>query len=175
MGNSQLNSMRRLFPLILFSLLLASCIPNKKVTFLQKGDDVTAKGLPLDTVMRSYDMQPFDYKLQTNDVLNIRFGSLTDDKFDFLNKMQQDNGSIGGGGGAQGAGYVINGFLIDQEGNIEFPVVGKVPVSGLSIFEGRKNCKPSPINIWSRLRFGCAASSIFDLPYWEKLSRREPR
>ena len=81
----------------------------------------------MDSVVRNYPMLQFDYKIQSNDVLNIHFGSLTDDKFDFLNRMQQDNTSSGGGG-AQGASYIINGFLVDLEGNISFPVVGKVTV-----------------------------------------------
>lgn len=117
-------------------LLVSSCIPNKKVTMLQK-DDVYKKDVRIDSIVRNYDMQSFDYRLQPNDVLNIRFGSLTDDKFDFLNKMQEDNGAAGGGGGAMGAGYIINGFLVDPNGKIEFPVVGKVPVAGLTVFEAQ--------------------------------------
>lgn len=125
---------RRDLILLLMILGLASaCVTNQKIVYLQK-DDVKKKNLPVDSVMRRYDLQKFDYKIQPNDVLNLRFGSLTDDKFDFLNKMQQDNGTSGGGG-AQGAGYAINGFLVDIDGNISFPVVGNVKVSGLNIFE----------------------------------------
>lgn len=128
----QLMPMKRCLIFGLMILLVSGCLPNKKVVFLQK-DDLKKKDLPLDSVVRNYPMQQFDYKIQSNDVLNIHFGSLTDDKYDFLNKMQQETG--GGGGGASGAGYIITGFLVDLDGNIAFPVVGKVKVSGLTIFE----------------------------------------
>lgn len=127
-------SIRRIFVVGLLAIMVSSCIPNKKVTLLQK-DDVKKKDVTVDSVMRAYPLQKFDYKIQPNDVLNIHFGSLTDDKFDFLNKMQKDNVGTAGGGGSQGAGFIINGFLVDLEGNIDFPVVGKVKVSGLTIFE----------------------------------------
>jgi len=124
----------RALTFVLLVVLASGCLPNKKVVFLQK-DDLTKKDLPMDSAVRNYPMQQFDYKIQSNDVLNIHFGSLTDDKFDFLNRMQQDNSTSGGGGGAQGAAYIINGYLVDLEGNISFPVVGKVHVAGLTIFQ----------------------------------------
>lgn len=126
-------TIRRFFCIGLLAWLATSCIPNKKVTLLQK-EDVKKKDVMLDSALRAYPLQKFDYKIQPNDVLNIHFGSLTEDKFDFLNKMQKDNVGTAGGG-SQGAGFIINGFLVDLEGNIDFPVVGKVKVSGLTIFE----------------------------------------
>ena len=122
--------------IILFhpALLMYSSIPNTRVTLLQK-DDITKTNVALDSIVRKYPMMKFEYRIQPYDVLNLRFGSLTDERFDFLNKMQEDNGVGGGGGGGQGAGYVINGFLVDPEGNISFPVVGKVKVGGLTVFE----------------------------------------
>ncbi len=122
---------RILITFILLALLISSCVPNRKIVYLQK-DDVNKKDLMVDSVLRSYDLQLFDYKIQPNDVLNIRFGSLTDDKFDFLNKMQQDNGTTGT---AAGTALIVNGFLVDPDGSIAFPVVGKTKVAGLNIFE----------------------------------------
>ncbi len=124
--------MKKLFYFLLVVASVSACIPNSKVTYLQKGD-VKKKGLPTDTAVRSYPVGDFDYKIQPNDVLNVHFGSLTDDKYDFLNQMQE--GVTAGGGGAQGAGYIVNGFLVDQSGDISFPVVNKVHVGGLNIFQ----------------------------------------
>ncbi|MDV3307785.1 MAG: polysaccharide export protein, partial [Cyclobacteriaceae bacterium] len=61
---------------------LSSCVTNKKVVFLQK-DDVNKKDLPKDSVLREYNLPSFDYKIQTNDLLGIRFQSLTPEEFDF--------------------------------------------------------------------------------------------
>lgn len=126
--------MIRVLYFFLLALVISSCIPNSKVTYLQK-DDVKKKGLPVDTAIRSYPVGEFDYKIQPNDVLNIHFGSLTDDKYDFLNKMQDASTS---GGGVQGAGYIINGYLVDSQGYIAFPVVNKVKVGGLNVFEAQE-------------------------------------
>lgn len=133
MGRSFLQNclMSRVILFFMTACGLSSCIPNSKVTYLQK-DDVTKKNLPVDTVVRAYPVGEFDYKIQPNDVLNIHFGSLTDDKYDFLNKMQEAS-TIGGG--AQGAGYIVNGYLVDSEGYIAFPVVNKVKVGGLNVFQ----------------------------------------
>lgn len=129
----------RLLCFFLLVWIAFGCIPNKKVIYLQK-NDVNKKDLKMDSIVRKYPLQEFDYKIQPNDVLNIKFGSLTDDKFDFLNKMQQDVNASGGGssGGAQGAGMIVNGYLVDPQGNISFPVVGSVHIAGLNVFEAQE-------------------------------------
>src|SRR5688572_7805742 len=68
---------------LLILTIAASCVPNRKVTLLQK-DDLHAGDLPKDTVLREYHPQPFDYKIQPDDVISVRFESMTDEKYDFL-------------------------------------------------------------------------------------------
>jgi len=123
--------MQRFILFIVVLLCVSSCITNKQTQYLQK-DDVNKKNLKKDTVLREYDLTLFDYKIQTNDLLYIRFSSLTEKEFDFFSMTTQQAGMNFGQGGA---GALMIGELVDPEGKVPFPVVGKVVVAGLTVFE----------------------------------------
>ena len=109
-------------------LFLGSCVPNRNYVYLQK-DDVKRKDMVRDSVLRSYDLQIKDYKIQPLDILSVQIESLTEDEFDFMNKL---NPSQQGGGMA--GNPLLMGFLVDNNGSIEFPVIGKINVSGFTTF-----------------------------------------
>lgn len=118
--------MRKLFiGSALISLLLGACVPNKKIVYVQKND--VNKQLPKDTVVREYDLADFKYKVQSQDALYVRFESITDEKFDFLSRQGSTVGT--------GQNFIINSEIVDQDGIIEFPQLGKIKVSGLTVFE----------------------------------------
>lgn len=108
--------------------LFAACVPNRKYVYLQK-EDVNKKNLPKDSVVRQYDMALFDYRLQPNDILSIRAQTLTDQKFDFFSSTQGNANNLNAGVAA------LNGEMIDEQGEISFPVVGKIKVAGLTVFQ----------------------------------------
>lgn len=118
----------RFLLIFLIISMLCSCVSNKKIVYLQK-DDVNKKDLPLDTALRVYTQIPSDYRVQPNDALYVRFQSLTPEEFDFF-KAEATGGAASGNQNAQ-----LRSELIDPEGNITFPVVGKVKVAGLTVFE----------------------------------------
>ncbi len=120
-------------PVFFVVLLLASCVPNKKYVYLQQ-NDVNKENLPKDSVVRKYELAIREYKIQPLDILNIRIESLTSEEFDFMSKLYP----IQQGGNNSGANLLINGFLVDDQGEIEFPIVGKVKFSGLSVFEAQE-------------------------------------
>lgn len=124
--------MHRLVLFIVILLCVTSCITNKQTQYLQK-DDVNKKDLVKDSVLRTYDLTLFDYKVQPNDLLYIRFSSLTPEEFDFFQKASPQSGV--GALGQGGAGALLIGELVDPEGTVPFPVVGKVKVAGMTIFE----------------------------------------
>jgi polysaccharide export outer membrane protein len=100
--------------------------------YLQK-DDVNAKtnALPKDSSIRAYDIAGFDYRIQTNDIISVRFESLSPKEVDIFSSSTDQQGSINL---AQGSA-LFEGELVDENGEIPFPVVGKVKVAGLTIFE----------------------------------------
>jgi len=119
-------------------MAISSCVTNKKYQYLQKDDvNVSADAFPKDTILRIYPLDDFEYKFQSEDVLSIRFYSLTPEEFNFFALKQNQ-----GGGSNQfqnAASGLVNGYLIDENGDVEFPVVGKVKVAGLSIFEAQNH------------------------------------
>ena len=121
------------FRLILFLFIVmvgASCVTNRKYQMMQK-DDVNKSNLPSDSVVRRYAVEKFEYKIQTNDIVNVTFESLTSKEYDFLAKQAGSNGP----GNIAIGGALLMGDLVDEDGEIPFPVVGKVKISGLTIFQ----------------------------------------
>lgn len=115
-------------PLLLLSVL-ASCVPNRKYVYMQK-DDVKKKDVPLDTAVREYDIHLNDIRIQPSDILYIRFESLSPKEFDFLSGQA---GVTPTNINAQSA--MLFGELVSPSGEITYPVIGSVKVSGLTVFQ----------------------------------------
>lgn len=112
-----------------------SCVPNKKIVYLQK-NDLKTKSIPYDTVVRTYSIEKFEYRLQPNDILYIDVKSLTQTEFDIFKKVNENTQTFSNPAMmSQGPGLLMIGYLIDYQGNIDFPIIGKVSLSGLTIFE----------------------------------------
>jgi polysaccharide biosynthesis/export protein len=122
----------RLWLLFAAIVFLGSCVSNKKVTMLQKGD-VNTRGAALlkDSVVRTYAIDTFQYKIQPNDIISVRFESLTRDEFDLFSAAARSQGQQTL---AQGNALLI-GDLVDEQGEIPFPVIGNVKVAGMTVFE----------------------------------------
>jgi polysaccharide export outer membrane protein len=119
----------KLSTLITFLCLFAfSCVPNKKLVYLQK-DDLHAD-TPKDSVLRTYELSYENYKVQPQDVLSLKFKSASETEFDVLKDFGQ---ASAGGGGANQLG--LQGEIVSPEGTVEFPLLGKIEVQGLTIFE----------------------------------------
>lgn len=110
-------------------IVLGSCVSNKKVVMLQK-NDVNVKGLPKDSIVRTYALDTFNYKIQPNDIIFVQFQSLTPQEYDFFSLSQPQ-----GGLNIQQGGALFVGELVDENGEIPFPVIGKTKVAGLTVFE----------------------------------------
>jgi len=100
-----------------------------------QNDDLKVEALRVDSVERVYDLKKSDYKVQANDILSLKYESLTAENFDFITKSY--------GQGAPNVNLtpsnaLLIGELVDERGNIQFPVIGDVKVEGLTIFEIQK-------------------------------------
>jgi len=114
---------------ILVAILFASCVGNKRLVYLQK-DDLHENQLK-DTVLREYDLTYHDYKIQPQDILSVQFTSITEEDFDIFEDFGMGGGNIAGGQGMIG----LRGELVDPQGMIGFPIVGKIKVQDMTIFE----------------------------------------
>jgi polysaccharide export outer membrane protein len=133
--------MQRIFWSLLVIVLISSCVPNRKYVYLQK-NDVKKTDMPRDTVVRKYDLHIQEYKIQPLDILSIRIESLTPEDYNFIAKLYPIIEQSGGGGGGA-ARNPISGFLVDNNGYIEFPVAGKLKFAGLSVFEAQEMLRKS--------------------------------
>lgn len=108
---------RNAFFLTVLSLLLFSCASRKKQVYLQDIDNT-----------KSYDAAlNYEPKLQPDDLLSIIVAAENPELTIPFNLPQiQGNYEIGNNQNG------IKTYLIDNEGNIDFPVIGKVKLAGLT-------------------------------------------
>lgn len=121
---------RNLILFITVAIFFASCVGNKRLVYLQNDD--LHENQPKDTVLREYDLTYHDYKIQPQDILSVQFTSITEEDFDIFSDFGMGGENLGGGGG----GLIgLRGELVDPQGQIGFPIVGKIKVQGMTIFE----------------------------------------
>ncbi|HBH23887.1 MAG TPA: polysaccharide export protein [Cytophagales bacterium] len=122
------------FLILIVIIALGSCVSNKKINYVQSEYDLYGPA-PKDSVLSSYEVPVDPYRLQHEDAISIQISSLTPEEYDFFSLGLPDDNMMMGGMQNMGS---LRGYLIDEEGNIEFPVVGKVYLKGLTIYEAEK-------------------------------------
>lgn len=122
--------MKRILFYLPIWLLAVSCISNKRVTYLQNLSDSTAieleEFIPFAEVDYQYILQPFD-------IVQIDFASSDPELvegFSYQRPMQQ--GMVGGGGGLGSDPLYMNGYSIDEAGEVDIPRLGKLRIAGLT-------------------------------------------
>ena len=110
-----------------FAMSFTSCVPVESMIYLQPDGDSPKE------VFR-YDKQ--EYKLQMNDILDVKISSLNPEVNALFNAstagtMQVAQATAQTGGDL----FYITGYSIDQDGNIDIPFVGMVDVLGLTLNE----------------------------------------
>lgn len=131
--------MKKLIQFSLFAFLLivvgTSCVSTKKLTYLQ---DKEGEPLEVDTAGYQKLRRSF-YKVQVNDLLDIRFRSFNEEVDKFFNIQGGNANSNMAGGGMNGQGgnaqIYFNGYTVNSDGRVKLPVIGELYVNGLSIEE----------------------------------------
>lgn len=117
--------MKKLIYLVLISVLSASCISNQEIQYFQGGKFSESE-------VRVFENKNTHYKLQPNDVLNVKVKSQNMETTDYLNMEP-----AGMFNNPTPLSVYINGYSIDDEGNIDLPSIGKLKVGGLTVSEAR--------------------------------------
>jgi polysaccharide export outer membrane protein len=104
-----------LFCIALFGLMTTSCVTSKKVRYLS---DMPTYGVPLNERFEAT-IAPYD---------ELRIYVMSDGKNEELVKPFNIMGSVGSANNNQNR----MGYLVDVNGNIEFPVLGELHVAGLT-------------------------------------------
>ena len=115
---------KKLIPVLGTALLLSACSSTKDISYfqdLQAGHESVITALP-------------PIKLQPNDKVSI-IVSTSDQRLNSLFNLpvasNRLGGSTSGSGGSSSSGETTP-YTIDKQGNIEFPVLGKLHIGGMS-------------------------------------------
>ena len=108
----------------LCTLFLTSCIPQKDILYYQN------KGRALDSVPMLQEQQK-PYRVQINDILNIRVKALDQENVAIFNPV----GDTGNLNASSAESAYMNGFTVDLHGNIRIPVLGEINVLGYTTKE----------------------------------------
>ena len=109
--------------LLIIVLSTASCIPTRKLTYLQESEVTN------DSLVRLHQEQP-PYRLQISDVLSIRIKALDQELVEMFNPTGTASTTLD-------EGYYYDGFAIDRHGNIRMPTLGEINVLGRTTEEVR--------------------------------------
>ncbi|MBR4837245.1 MAG: polysaccharide biosynthesis/export family protein [Bacteroidales bacterium] len=110
---------------VVVASVMTSCVPQKKIIYLQKeqmSDSITS--------IEYQNKRSFDYKVQPGDVLYIRVSSMDKNFSEFFN-----GNSMGTSDANTSTSIYLKGFNINDEGTIDFPYAGKIYVKDLTIDE----------------------------------------
>ena len=116
--------------LVLTGLLLCvqttSCIPQKYIVYLQESE------MSSDSTQLMVE-QKKAYRVQINDILNIRVKALDQETVSILNPAGEENLNADSAERAY-----FDGFTVDTHGNIRIPTLGKINVLGFTCEEIEK-------------------------------------
>ncbi|GGZ81111.1 polysaccharide biosynthesis/export family protein [Algibacter mikhailovii] len=112
--------------IVLLHVILFSCIPTKKLTYIQPPEEV------VDSLMVIQEQQA-PYRIQVHDILNIRVKALDQESVQIFNPVGEENLNANG----EERAY-FDGFSVDVHGNIRIPILGYVNVLGYTTEELEK-------------------------------------
>ncbi len=115
-----------LFLVVLSLGLLVSCTSQKKITYFQPISDSTDNEVA--TIVN-----PYKEVVQKGDILSIKVNSLSPEASQFFNPYTPTTRTT--------TEITTEGYQVDNEGNIELPLVGTIPVEGMSFSEIKKKLK----------------------------------
>jgi polysaccharide export outer membrane protein len=118
--------------LILTCVFLTSCVNSKKVVYFNNIQD---------TILQTGGLNNVESVIQANDQLSIGVSSLNPQASLIFNSPNQISAvssvstlsqGTPGGSGTMGSTSQPMGYLVSQDGNIKFPVLGKLKAAGLT-------------------------------------------
>ena len=105
---------------LLAALILSSCVPQRRIRYFQ---DLSKS----DTSKMLYTNERTEnYKVQPGDNLYIQISSIDNKSYAFDENRGTTNYYTE-------AGIYLNSYYVDSQGNIEFPLIGKIPVQNMGV------------------------------------------
>ena len=128
-----------LFLLLGILLIITSCVPKKKMVYLQQTESNT------DT---TFNYKQIDYKLQVNDIIDVKIVSLDEE----VNKLFNSSTGTGSVGQTANLGdlYYISGYTINDSGNVDLPIIGEVNVLNKTLDEAKAEIDKHVLKYFSK-------------------------
>ncbi|WP_179018568.1 polysaccharide biosynthesis/export family protein [Winogradskyella forsetii] len=119
----------KLLIILLSCVIVSSCIPHKDTVYLQNKENSNYDSIPnnLTEIQKPY-------RIQVNDILNVRVKALDQETVSILNPAGDTNLNAGSAERAY-----FDGFTVDVHGNIRIPTLGYINVLGFTTEEIEKN------------------------------------
>ena len=140
--------------LLLLAGLASSCVRNRDYIYLQNPSEQAywetspLRGQRLKNAKENMRMRdssaylpyqnPEDYLIQMNDILRVDIKSFDEKANQLFNAFNSQNIQMGGIL-AQGGGdpFFMFGYSVDDSGYLELPVLGKIPLVGLTVLQAQ--------------------------------------
>ena len=119
-------SIRQLVSIVVLLFFVSSCVPTKKLKYLQEDETAVDSIIAIERINKPY-------RIQVNDLLSIRVKALDQELVGMFNPIGEGNSAATG----EEAMY-WDGFLVNEHGNIRVPTLGIVNVLGYTVEEVRK-------------------------------------
>ncbi|WP_299101244.1 polysaccharide biosynthesis/export family protein [uncultured Winogradskyella sp.] len=115
----------KLLIILLSCVIVSSCIPHKDTIYLQNKEDSANDSIP-------YNLAEIQkpYRIQVNDILNVRVKALDQQTVSILNPTGE--GSLNASSAERA---YFDGFTVDVHGNIRIPTLGYLNVLGFTTEE----------------------------------------
>lgn len=150
---------KSLFFSSIVSFLAASCISNERIIYLQETDEQ----IPLYTESELVPNISEEYYLQYNDVVDINVKTTSEELNEIFGIATGDQGvQMNMAQGAQNGGdiFFINGYTLDENGEVELPLLGEIKLLGLttkeaqSLIESKLKAYVNEEDFFVRVRLG---------------------
>lgn len=127
---------KNIFLLIALLSFLISCVSRKQLTYFRD----TGVSIIVDSAAFQERLM-IKYKLQVGDMIKLEVISTNKEVNDLFNMFSTNSmmnmGMVGGIGSGLDPLFYINGFSIDQNGYVRFPIIGEVKLAGKNLIEAQ--------------------------------------
>ncbi len=119
-------SVRQLIGILSVLLFVSSCVPTKRLKYLQEDEAAVDSIISVERIQKPY-------RIQTNDLLSIRVKAMDQELVGMFNPIGEGNPNATGE-----ERMYYDGFIVNEHGNIRVPTLGEVNVLGYTVDEVRE-------------------------------------
>lgn len=118
------------FCLLIGVCLLASCASSKKLKYFQD--------MPQVSTGAEFGMIEFEEtKIKPDDILNIKVNTIDLEASEAINNGNSTMPGNNVGVANSAFSQMVTGYLVDNDGTVEVPVLGKIKVAGMTLLEAK--------------------------------------